>query len=148
MSNGPRREVIESTVDEPSDTSKTDTADLDDTDCQLETDVWDDMCCPVWIPGSSMMDSAGQATQLLPNKGEVACMSDFDDEDFNDTGFDLDVGSGMEFEWNTRDDTYTWESENSLPDPDTDFPAEPAKEVVCYRDNSGRGCLLYRHPLC
>ena len=133
--NGPRREVIKSTADEPSDTSKTDTADLDYRECQLETDVWDDMYCPVWTPGSHMVDSASQASQALSNKGEVACMSDFDDEDFNDTGFDSDVGSGIEFEWNTRDDAYTWESENSLPDPDTGFPAEPAKEVVCYRDN-------------
>ena len=128
------REVNESTADEPSDTSKTDTADLDYTDCQLETDVWDDMYCPVWIPGSRMVDSASQASQALSNKGEVACMSDFDDEDFNDTGFDSDVGSSMEFEWNTLIDAYAWESENSLPDPDTGFPAESAKEVVCYRD--------------
>ena len=49
VSDEPRREVIDYTADEYSDTSKTDTADLDDTDCQLETDVWDDMYCPVWI---------------------------------------------------------------------------------------------------
>ena len=116
-SDEPRREVIDYTADEYSDTSKTDRAHLDDTDCQLETDAWDDMYCPVWISDSSMVNSAGQAEQLLLNKGEVACMSDFDDDDFNDTGFDSDAGSGMEFKWNTREDAYTWESENPLPDP-------------------------------
>ena len=123
-------------MDEYSDTSKTDTADLDDMDCQLEMDVGDDMYCPVWISDSSMMNSAGQAKQLLLNKGEVACMSDFDDEDFNDTDFDSDVGSGMVIEWNTRDDVHRWESENPLPDLDTDFPTQDGtKEVVCYRDD-------------
>ena len=84
-------EVNESTADEPSDTSRMDTADLDYTDCQLETDV---------------CDESSQASQALSNKGEVACMSDFDDADFNDTGFDSDVGSSMEFDWNTRNDAY------------------------------------------
>ena len=111
VSDEPGKEVFDYTADEYSDTSKTDTADLDDTDCQLETDVWDDMYYPVWISESSMVNSAGQAEQLLLNKGEVACMSDFEDEDFNNTDFDSDAGSGMEFEWNT------WESENPLPDP-------------------------------
>ena len=61
------REVNKSTADESSDTSRTDTADFDYTDCQLETDVWDDMYCPVWIPGSRMVDSASQASQALSN---------------------------------------------------------------------------------
>ena len=39
VSDEPGREVFDYTADEYSDTSKTDTADLDDTDCQLETDV-------------------------------------------------------------------------------------------------------------
>ena len=89
---GARRE------DESSDTSRTDTAELYDTDCQLETDVWDDMDCPVWISGSRMVDSSTQASQALSSNRDVACMGDFVDEDFNDTGFDSDVGSGMEFE--------------------------------------------------
>ena len=83
---GVQREVNGSTADESSDTSRTDTADLDYTGCQLETDVWDDMYC-------------------------------------------------MEFEWNTRNDTYTWESENYPPDSVTVFPEKSAKEVVCYRDD-------------
>ena len=37
----------------------------------------------------------------------MACMGDFVDEDFNDTGFDSDVDSRMEFEWNGWDDAYT-----------------------------------------
>ena len=97
VSKGARREV-----DESSDTSITDTAELDDTDCQLETDVWDDMDCPVWISGSRMVDSSSQASQVLSSNRDVACMDDFVDEDFNDTGFDSDVGSRMEFEWNTE----------------------------------------------
>ena len=85
------------------------------------------MYCPVWISDSSMVKSTGQAEQLLLNNGEVACMSDFDDEDFNDMGFDSDAGSGMECEWNT---------ENPLPDPDTDIRAQDgAKEVVCHSEN-------------
>ena len=74
---------------------KKDMAELDDTDCQLKTDVWDDMHCLVWISDSSMVNSAGQAEQLWLNKGEVVCMSDFDDEDLNDTDFDSDAGSSM-----------------------------------------------------
>ena len=38
-------------ADESSDPSRMDTGELDDTDCQLETDVWDDMYGPVWISG-------------------------------------------------------------------------------------------------
>ena len=40
----------------------------------------------------------------------------------------------LEFEWNTREDACTWESENPLPEPDTDFHTQNGpKEVVCYR---------------
>ena len=83
VSKGTRREV-----DASSDTSRTDTAELDDTDCQLETDVWDDMDCPVWISGLRMVDSSSQASQALSSNRDVGCMGDFVDEDFNDTGFD------------------------------------------------------------
>ena len=96
VSKGARREA-----DESSDASRTDTAELDDTDCQLEMDVWDDMDCPMWISGSRMVDSSSQASQVSSSNGDVACMDDFCDEDFNDTGFDSDVGSGMESKWNT-----------------------------------------------
>ena len=34
----------------------------------------------------------------------MACMGDFADEDFNDTGFDSDVA----LEWNTQNDAYAW----------------------------------------
>ena len=110
-------------ADESSDTSRTDMAELDDTDCQLETDVWIYMDCPVWISGSRMVDSSSQASQELSSNRDVACMGDFVDEEFNDTGFDSDVGSGMEFEWNTRNDAYVWESVKFPPDSVTDFPA-------------------------
>ena len=131
MSKGARREA-----DESSDTSRTDMAELDDTDCQLETDVWDDMYCPVWISGLCMVVSSSQGSQALSSNRDVACMGDFVDEDFNDTGFDSDVGSRMEFEWNTQNDAYAWESEKFPPDSVTAFPVRSAKEVVCYRDDN------------
>ena len=82
VSKGARRKA-----DESGDTSRTDTAELDDTDCQLETDVWDDMDCPVCISGSRMVDSSTPASQALSSNRDVTCMGDFVDEDFNDTGF-------------------------------------------------------------
>ena len=69
----------------------------------------------------SMVNSTGQAEQLLLNKGEVACMSDFDDEDFNDMDVDSDAGSDMEFECNT------WKSENPLSDLIRIFAHKPGK---------------------
>ena len=94
------------------------------------------MDCPVWISGLRMVDSSSQASQALSSNRDVACMGDFVYEDINDTGFDSDVGSRMEFEWNTRNDAYTWESKKSPPDSVTAFPARSAKEVVCYRDHN------------
>ena len=55
-------------------------------------------------------NSAGQAEQLWLNKGEVACMSDFDDEDFTDV--DSDDGSDMKV------DSITGNSGNPQSDPD------------------------------
>ena len=98
VSKGARREV-----DESSDTSRTDTAELHDTDGQLESDVWDDMDRPVWIYGLHMVDNSSQASQALSSNRDVACMGDFVDEDFNDTRFYSDVDSRMEFEWNTME---------------------------------------------
>ena len=95
-------EVFNHTADEDSDTSKTVTSDLDDTDCQMGTHIWDDTYSPVWISDPSIVNSACQAEQLWLNKGEVACMSDFDDEDFTDTDVDSDAGSDMKFDCNTE----------------------------------------------
>ena len=103
-------------VDEFSDTSRTDMAELHDMDGQLESDVCDDLNRPVWIYGSRMVDNLSQASQALSSNRDVACMGDFIDEDFNETGFDSDVDSRMEFEWNGWDDAYTGESEISPPD--------------------------------
>ena len=120
--------VFDYTADEDSDTSKTVTADLDDTDCQMETHIWDDTYGPVWICDPSMVNSAGQAEQLWLNKGEVACMSDFDDEDFNDMDVDSDAGSDMKFECNI------WKSENPRSYPDMDICTQAGKkEIVNYR---------------
>ena len=131
VSKGERREG-----DESSDTSRTNTPELHDTDCRLDSDVWDDMNCPVWIYGSRMVDNSSQASQALSSNRDVTCMGDFVDENFNDTGFDSDVGSRMEFEWNTWNDAYTAESEISSPDSVTAFPARSAKEVICYRHDN------------
>ena len=69
-------EVFNNTVEEDSDTSRTMTSDLDDTDCQMGSHIWDDTYSPVWISAPSMVNSAVQAEQLWLNKGEVACMSE------------------------------------------------------------------------
>ena len=111
-------------VDEPSDTPGTDSAELSDTDGRLDSDVWDDMDRPMWRYGSRTVDNISQASQTLSYNRDVACMGDFVDEDFNDNGFNSDVDSRMEFEWNGWDDAYTGESEIS-----------PPEEVLCYRDD-------------
>ena len=49
-------------VDESSDTSRTDSAELHDTNGQLDSDVWDDMDCPVWIYGLHMVNNLSQAS--------------------------------------------------------------------------------------
>ena len=75
-----------------------------------------------------MVNSAGQAEQLWLNKGEVACMSDFDDEDFTDTDVDSDAGSDMKFYCSTG------KSENPRSDPDTDiYTYAGKKEIVNHR---------------
>ena len=61
VSKGARREV-----DESSDTSRTDTAELCDTDGHLKSDVWDDMDCPVWIYGLRMVVRHCRATEMWP----------------------------------------------------------------------------------
>ena len=65
--------------------------------------------------GVYVVNSAGQAEQLWLDKGEVACMSDFDDEDFTDMDVDSDDGSDM------RVDGITGNSGNPQSDPDTDI---------------------------
>ena len=106
-----------------------------DTDGQLDSDVWDDMDRPVWMYGSRMVDNLSQARQALSNNRDVACMGDFVDEDFNDNGFDSDVDSRMEFEWNGWHDAYTGESEISPPDSVTVFPARSRRRCYVTRDD-------------
>ena len=62
-------------VDEPSDTSETDSAELSDTDGRLDSDVWDDMNRPLWMYGSRTVDNLSQASQTLSNNRDVACMT-------------------------------------------------------------------------
>ena len=113
----------------------TDSAELSDTDGRLDSDVWDDMDHPVWRYGSRTVDNLSQASQTLSNNRDVACMGDFVDEDFNDNGFNSEVDSRMEFEWNGWDDAYTGESKISPPDSLRVFSARSVKEVLCYRDD-------------
>ena len=54
---------------------------------------------------------------------DVASMSDFDSEVFDDAiDFDSDEGSVAELEWNTWDDACAWESQNAS----GDFPPDSA----------------------
>ena len=109
-------------LEEDSDTSRTMTSYLDDTDCQMGTHIWDDTYSPFWISDPS--NSAGQAEELWLNRGEVACMSDFDDEDFTDTNVDSDAGSDMKFDCNTG------KSGKPHSDPDTDMCTHSGKKVI------------------
>ena len=129
--------------DESSDTSRTDTAELeelDNGDCDLGTDVWEDMDCPVLIAGSRVDNSLCISSQAMSNYRDVASMGDFADEDFIDTGFDSDMDSGADFGWNTRNDAYAWESwsasENFPQDSARALQAVSVKDVVYYRDDS------------
>ena len=130
--------------DESSDTSRTDTAELEESDiedCGLWTDLWEDKDCPVFIAGSIVDGFLCSSSQEMSSYVDVASMGDFDSEDFNDaTGFDLDVGSGAEMEW-TWDDACAWESRNASgdfpPDSDIALPAVLVKDVVCYREDCG-----------
>ena len=65
-------------------------------------DVWEDMVCPVLISGSCVDNSLCLSSQTMSSYRDVAYMGDFADEDFIDTGFDSDMGSEAEFEWNAR----------------------------------------------
>ena len=71
-----------------------------------------------------MVNSTGHAKQLWLNKGEVACMSDFDDEDFTDTDVDSDDGSDMKV------DSLTGNSGNPQSDPDTDICTHAGKKEL------------------
>ena len=120
-------EVLDHTADEDSDTPKTVTSDSDadsDADCRTRTHIWDDPHTPVWISNRCMVNSAGQAEQLWLNKGEVACMSDFDDEDFTDTDVDSEDGSDMKV------DNITGNSGNPQSDPDTDIYTHAGKKEI------------------
>ena len=99
------------------------TSDLDDMDCQMGTHtIWDETYSPVWNSDPSMVNSAGLAEKLWLNKGDVACMSDFDDEDFTDTDVDSDAGSDVKFDCSTR------KPENPRSDPDTDICTHAGKK--------------------
>ena len=77
--------------------TRTDTAgleELDSGDCDRWTDVWNDTERPVLIAGSSTDDKLCISSYTMSSYEDVAYMGDFGDEDFMDTGFDSDIGSG------------------------------------------------------
>ena len=128
--------------DEFSDTSRTDTAELeelDSADCDIEMDVWEDMEYPVLISDSCVDNGLCLSSQTMSSYKDVAYMGHFPDEDFIDTGFDSDMGSEAEFEWKTQNDVYAGESwsasENFLPD--------SGKDLVYYRDDTVNGAERY-----
>ena len=96
--------------DESSDSSRTDTAALEESDIEdscLWTDLWDEEDCPVSNAGSIVDNSLCISNQDKLSYVDVASMGDFDSEDFDDAiGFDSDEGSVAELEWNTWDDAH------------------------------------------
>ena len=126
--------------DESSDTSRTDTAELegfDIEDCGLWTDLWEEEDCPVFIAGSIVDDSLCISSKEMSSYVDVASMGDFKDA----TSFDSDVGSGAELEWNTWDDACAWESHNASgdfsPDSAISLLAVLVKDVECHREDCG-----------
>ena len=111
-------------ADEDSDTPKTVTSDLDDPDCRMRSHIGNDTHTSVWISNRSMVNSTGHAEKLWLNKGEVACMRDFDDEDFTDSDVDSDDGSDMKV------DSITGNSGNPQSDPDTDICTHASKKEL------------------
>ena len=119
--------------DESSDTSITDTAELEESDiedCDLWTDLWEDKDCPVVDNGLCI------SSQEMSSYEDVASMADFDYADFSDaTSFGSDMGSGAEFGWNTWNDACAWESWNASgdfpPDSAVALPAGLVKDGAC-----------------
>ena len=131
--------------DESSDTSRVDTAELEESDIEdfcLWTDLWDEEDCPVSNAGSIVDSSLCISNQDNLSYVDVASMGDFDSEDFDDAiGFDSDEGSMAELEWNTWDDACAWESQNASgdfpPDSAIALPAVLLKEVVYRMQDCG-----------
>ena len=93
--------------------------------------MWEDMDCPVLIFDLCVDNSLCLSSQAMSSYSDVAYMGDFVDEDFIDTGFDSDMGSEAEFEWES------WSaSEKFPPDSARALPAESVRDVVYYRDDS------------
>ena len=114
--------VVNHTAEEDSDTSRTMTSYVNDTDGRTATHLWDDTYSPVWIPKPS--NSADKTEELRLNRGDVACMSDFDYEDFTDPDVASDTGSVMKVDCNTR------KSEKPQSYPDTDMCTHAGKKVI------------------
>ena len=114
--------VVNHTAEEDSDMSGTMTSYVNDTNGRRATYLWDDMYSPVWIPKPS--NSADKTEELRLNRGDVACMSDFDDEAFTDPDVASDAGSVMKVDCNTR------KSENPQSYPETDMCTHAGEMVI------------------
>ena len=102
--------VCRTEPEDSSDTSRTDTAELEEYDSE---DLWDEEDCHVSNAGSIVDNSLCISNQDTLSSVDVASMGDFDSEYFDDAiGFDLDKGSVAELEWNTWDDACAWEFQN------------------------------------
>ena len=108
--------VIRLEPDESSDTSSTDTAELEESNIEefcLWTDLWDEEDCPVSNAGSIVDNSVCMSNQDDLSCVDVASLGDFDREDSDDAiGFDSDEGSMAELEWSTWGDACAWEFQN------------------------------------
>ena len=117
-------EVLDHKADGDSDTPETVKSNVDETDCRMRSHIENDAHTSIWISNRSMVDSTGHAEQLWLDKGDVACMGDFDDEDFTDTDVDSDDGSDMKV------DSITGNSGNPQSDPDTDICTHAGKKEL------------------
>ena len=72
--------------------------------------MWDEKDCPVYNARSILDNSLCVSIQNNLSSVDIASMSDFDIEDFDDAiSFDSDKGSMAELEWNTWDDACVWD---------------------------------------
>ena len=108
-------------LEDSSDMSRTDTAELEESDSEdfcLWTDLWDEEDCPVSNAGSIVDNSLCVWNRDNLSSVDVASMGDFDSEDFGDAiSFDSDKGSMAELEW---DDACAWKFQNAS----GDFPPD------------------------
>ena len=131
--------------EDSSDMSRTDTAELEESDSEdfcLWTDLWDKEDCLVSNAGSIVDNSLCVSNRDSLGSVDVASMGDFDSGDFDDAiSFDSDKRSVAELEWNTWNDACAWEFQNASGDfpPDSVLatPAVLLKDVLYPMEDGG-----------